>query len=521
MNKFPLWSEFEYKYPSEKERQDRLEDIARGLFCKLYNIKYGIFQYVNHMGNETEVIERDGEVIGFQAKYFKKTISKHKLIESIGNAKKDNPTQTKVIIYMNLAFGESTRRKNNTKRTSATKSSDPSVKLSIEKYAEGIGLKVEWVTDKMILDQVAHIKWMRDVFFEVNNDYEDLYAFERRNTEELLAPIETNIIYENQPIKVPRTQIIDKLVDGISHRKSYVIHGEGGCGKTAIIKDLFERIRDNKIPVCIRRAQSLNVVRVDEIFRAHKNFTIEQFLEVYQDTDAKVFVIDSAERLQEIDDLGPVFNLLKRLFENRWSVLFTVRDVYYGDLCEDLKITYRLNCETISVDALSDEELEKLAAQLHVLLPDNPDFKSRLCNIFYLGFYLSYYATIRQEESYQSFINHVWHKKVVGNSRRKGIGLDREKCFLHIVRDRMNNSSFYLDKTRYESVPLQELLSDEIIAETDSGIFIAHDIYEEWGVLQIINQEWNRKSSISVFFYTHRLIVCDKTNIPAVVDGRI
>ena len=500
MNKFPLWSEFEYKYPSEKERQDRLEDVARGLFCKRYDIGYGIFQYVNHMGNETEVIERDGEVIGFQAKYFRKTISKKKLVESIGNAKEDNPTQTKVIIYMNLAFGESTKRKNNTKRTSATKSSDSSVKLSVEKYAEGIGLKVEWVTDKMILDQVARIKWMRDVFFEVNNDYEDLYAFERRNTEELLAPIETNIIYENQPIKVPRTQIIDKLVDGISHHKSYVIHGEGGCGKTAIIKDLFERIRDNKIPVCIRRAQSLNVVRVDEIFRSHKNFTIEQFLEIYQDTDTKVFVIDSAERLQEIDDLGPVFNLLKRLSENGWSVLFTVRDVYYGDLCEDLKITYRLKYETISVDALLDEELEKLAAQLHVLLPDNPDFKSRLCNIFYLGFYLSYYATIRQEESYQSFINHVWHKKVVGNSRRKGIGLDREKCFLHIVRDRMNNSSFYLDKTRYESVPLQELLSDEIIAETDSGIFIAHDIYEEWGVLQIINQEWNRKSSISDFF---------------------
>ena len=128
MRKFPTWSEFEYKYPTEAERRDRMEDLARCLFCKRFDIKYGIYQSINQTGNETDVIEREGEVIGFQSKYFVKTINKTKIIDSIQKAKRENPNQTKIIVYMNLSFGTANRKKTVAKGNNKSKREESQVK---------------------------------------------------------------------------------------------------------------------------------------------------------------------------------------------------------------------------------------------------------------------------------------------------------------------------------------------------------------------------------------------------------
>jgi hypothetical protein len=101
----PSWDSFQAKYPTEETQRARFEDLVRSLFCRRYNIKYGIFQCVNHAGNETNTIRVGNEIIGFQAKYFKNEINDQIIIESIITAKRRNPEQTKIIIYTNLTFG--------------------------------------------------------------------------------------------------------------------------------------------------------------------------------------------------------------------------------------------------------------------------------------------------------------------------------------------------------------------------------------------------------------------------------
>ena len=488
MRKYPSWSEFAYKYSSEEEQRARFEDLARCLFCHRFHIPYGIYQAVNHIGNETEVICRDGEIIGFQAKFFKRSIQKEQIIESIEKAKRENPSQTKMILYTNLSFGA----KNKTKRTN--------VQNDIAAYALTKGLEIEWSTDKMILDQVAGIEWIYDVFFSVDSIYATLYAAETKNTESILNPIESEINFQGKRVKVPRTSLLSQLKDKIAAHTHCVIYGEGGCGKTALVKDLYTLLKDENIPVCIRKAQSLKVNKIDEIFQYTKNYTIDEFLNLYHDTPAKVFVIDSAERLQEIDDNEPIYNLLKYLAGNGWSLVFTVRNVYWGDLCDDLKMTYRLDYETFSIDTISEAELDRYADELQITLPKNKNFKQRLCNLFHLRFYLQYYASIKQDASYQVFISHVWDEKVIGHNRQHGYGLEREICYLQIVRARMNSSDFFLDESDFSPRPLSGLISDEVIGQTASGIFITHDIYEEWGIYKIIEKEWSRKKDIPQFF---------------------
>ena len=48
---FPDWKSFEYKYRGRE--QDAFEDLARSLFRKEMGIRYGLFQRINHKGNET------------------------------------------------------------------------------------------------------------------------------------------------------------------------------------------------------------------------------------------------------------------------------------------------------------------------------------------------------------------------------------------------------------------------------------------------------------------------------------
>lgn len=96
-------------------------------------------------------------------------------------------------------------------------------------------MEVEWATDKMILQQVLPLPWVQDIFFNIDSDYESIDAYERRHSEECLAPIESAITYQNRTIKVSREAILAGLAEGIREHKNYVIYGEGGW-KARVLK---------------------------------------------------------------------------------------------------------------------------------------------------------------------------------------------------------------------------------------------------------------------------------------------
>ena len=81
------------------------EDLARYLFRKKYDVSYALPYFKNHPGNETAVIKRGDEVIGFQAKYFENEIDANNIVHSIKRAKEWYPDQTLLVIYTNKEFG--------------------------------------------------------------------------------------------------------------------------------------------------------------------------------------------------------------------------------------------------------------------------------------------------------------------------------------------------------------------------------------------------------------------------------
>lgn len=274
---YPDWQTFAYKYRGRE--QAAFEDLARTLFRKEMGIRSGLFQRVNHKGNETDVIAKEGKVIGFQAKYFTNGIKAGDIIDSMKGAKESHPEQTHYYIYCNQTFGNPRRKK-------GAKETDPipqktRVEESIEDAASDLGLILVWKLDKAILDETISERWIYDVFFNVDGKLESLITEEVKHTETAFANIGYTCQYQSQSIHIPRTQTIAHI-EGMQASSLYVIHGEGGCGKSAILHEFLEKHR-NEYPIYYRKASVLNVKSLAQVFHQGNPYTMDDFKGAYKD----------------------------------------------------------------------------------------------------------------------------------------------------------------------------------------------------------------------------------------------
>ena len=128
------WNAFKTKFNGKE--QITFEYLAYQLFCSEHKKPIGLMGYTNQSGIEKEPIFVDKDCIGFQAKFYNTKISSNKkdIIDSIKKAKAKNPKLTKIFIYLNQEFSESSNK--------AKK--DPRYKVEIETTAQNIKIDVEW-----------------------------------------------------------------------------------------------------------------------------------------------------------------------------------------------------------------------------------------------------------------------------------------------------------------------------------------------------------------------------------------
>lgn len=484
------WNNFKSKF-NEKERIV-FERLAYMLFCYEFNIRVGIFRFKNQTGIETEPIEVDGLKVGFQAKYYDTKLSDNKddIIDSLQKAKSKNTSLNKILIYTNQELSESSKKG---EKKSA-------YQTEIEQAAQKISIDIEWRLLSHFEKQlsVPENEYLAQYFFGLGNGVIDFLDKLKAHSENILFAIQTDIGFKEQKIKIDRKNDLSKLTN--NETQIIILAGEGGSGKTALIKELFS---NQSNPCYVLKAAEFTKPSTTVIFNQFGFYDMSDFLHFHEDEPKKIFVIDSAEKLSDLENQDVFIELLSALIKNSWQIIFTTRNSYLDDLCFQMVEVYRLPFDIIKLENLTTVELEGLSATFHFKIPDNPRLQSLISNLFYLNEYLANYDIINGQTDVLKFRDILWQKRIQNSKFKKdNIHLERGRCFLNFAKQRCDTGNFFLSGDLCKNEILSLLEKDEIIKYEPSqdGYFITHDIYEEWALEKLIEKEYATLLSHSSFF---------------------
>jgi hypothetical protein len=474
----PDWNKFKAKF--SENPQNNFEWFCYLLFCQEFNRPFGIFRYKNQSGIETNPIIKDKEVIGWQAKFYETTLSDHKddLIGMITKSKRDYPNLTKVIFYTNQEWGQG-RSQN-----------DPQAKVAVEQKAKELKIEIEWRTASFFESPFVTVdnEIIAQHFFSLDKSIVYLLKEKQAHSESILNQINTYITFNGEKIEVDRSDLLQKLKEEIEQTQVLILSGVGGVGKTAVIKKFYEDQKEN-IPFYIFKASEFELNNVNNLF---ESFSLQDFLKAHKDEKNKIIVIDSAEKLLDLQDTDPFKEFLSALINNNWKIIFTARSSYLLDLEIQFIDNYETTPSKFYIKNLSQEELENLSYIYNFNLPADQKLLELIKNPFYLNEYLKFYK--REEDiDYLNFKEKLWNK-IIKKSKPS-----REQCFLQIAFQRANEGQFFITPNCNETV-LNSLMNDGVLGYETTGYFITHDIYEEWALEKIIESEFIKKENNSGFF---------------------
>ncbi|MGV8026641.1 MAG: AVAST type 4 anti-phage nuclease Avs4 [Anaerolineaceae bacterium] len=471
----PNWDIFKAKF--NENPQGNLEWFCYLLFCKQYNRTFGLFRYKNQSAIETDPIYIEDCVIGWQAKFYETTLSsnKDKILSTIQKTKRDYPDITKILFYTNQEWGQSKGKK-------------PKGLEEIETKAKELKVILEWKTasffesEFVTTDNELYAKYFFSYDKSIFNIIEDL----QKHTQTILNEIRTYIPYNDKCIEIDRNKLLEELMN--EKQGVVILSGAGGVGKTVLVKNLYEQLK-GKIPFFVFKATEFELRSLNDLFGI---FSFYDFINAFNDEEYKIIVIDSSERLLDLKNSDPFKEFLSEIIRSKWKIIFTTRENYLENLNYQFFEIYNIVPRNVPISNLDLNELFLLSNEYSFSLPKDEKLLELIRNPFYLNEYLKFYND--EELGYIEFKNKLWNKNITKSKPK------RELCFLQVVFESAKNGQFYLNPNCDHDILDDELVKDGVLGYESSGYFITHDIYEEWGLERIINNEYLKKSNNLEFF---------------------
>jgi len=473
----PDWNSFKAKF--SENPQDAFEWFCYLLICREFDKTKGIFRYINQSRIETNPIEFDDQVIGWQAKFYETTLSQHKadMIKGLDGCHEEYPDVNKMLFFTNQEWGQ------------GQDGGDSQVKVDVEAKAKQYGIEIVW-RQKSFFESPFVCQDNDSIsshFF--TPDSGALFAAINRQitTKAILDEIKTSIPFAGKDFEVDRSEVIRTVLN--TTNKIIVINGFGGVGKTSVIKRLFRTIEDQESYLCLFRANEFYSDSINAVFGS---VDPTEFARLHQEDCGRTVVFDSAEKLAEVNDLTTFRRTLRAFTNAGWRVIFTTRNHHAEDLQYIISDMVGQPALKIQIPLIGEEELKELSSTHEFVLPRDERLLDLIRIPFYLSEYLSNLAE-NQELDYQVFKGKLWSKIIMkGNS-------EREQCFLRIASSRARSGSFFINFEHHEPL-LSEFHKDGVLGYTNSSYFIAHDIFEEWALEKYIQGKYLSRSSNDNFF---------------------
>jgi len=488
----PNWGVFSAKFNGKETAT--FQWLCYLLFCQEFKLPLGVNRYANHAGIESDPIKVGDDFIGWQAKFYTTSLSRHtkELISAIDSAKKNHPELTKIIFYLNKDFGQS-------KGGSPAKG-----KGDIEKHAKENGIEITWNNSGFFETPFVSIEnaTIAKHFFRMDKSVFNLIDELNTHTESILGLIQDRIEFGEEKISLDRKSTLETLVKSTEGHTPVILSGEGGVGKTVVIKKFYDQLK-NQAPFFVFKSTEFNRVNINELTKQYGDFTALDLINAFSDTETKYIVFDSAEKLADINDQTVFEEFLTLLLKNKWKIIFTTRRNYLGDLKNVLIDLYHTSFQSIDISLLTEAEVRKLSIAHNFNLPTNTRMLNILCNPFYLNEYLQNYTSIKKDITYTDFKKVLWDKQIARSTiHAKNIHIRRTECFIGLAKKRANEGNFFIKSDGFDQDALSALMKDEIIGydEDTLGYFIAHDIYEEWALERLIEASFLQFSELIDFY---------------------
>lgn len=474
----PNWGIFDAKF--NENPQHNFEWFCYLLFCRKFNMMYGIFRYKNQAAIENDPINESGNVIGWQAKYYTNALSNHtdELLYTVTKAKDKYPEISKIYVFCNQEWGQ-------------YKGGKPKGQIAIEDKAEKLDITIIWKLTSFFESEFVTLecKEISKHFFSYEKSIFDAIEQQQKRSQNILYEINTQIAFKDEKIRIDRKGITEELIN--SKNNVSIVSGAGGIGKTAEIKILFERLSE-KTPFFVFKAKEFELRSINELF---KDYSYQDFLIELKKIETKYIIIDSAEKLLELNNTDPFKEFLSAILQDKWNIIFTTRENYLEILNYQFFEIFNIVPSNISIRKIDEVELIELSTKYNFTLPKDSKFRELISIPFYLKEYLKHYD-INEDSNYTDFKNKLW-KRTVRKTKP-----ERERCLIKIATERANSGLFYVQPECDHAILDDELIKDGLLGYEDAGYFITHDIYEEWALEKYIKITYTARSSVSDFFDT-------------------
>ena len=442
-----------FKTVNSGKEEKAFERLSYCLFCYEFKQPIGVFRYFNQHSIETQPVEINDEVVGFQSKFYDASVTlsskEQELTDTVNSAKIKYPQMTKLCFYINKKF------------TQNKKGTAPKYKLNIEKAGKSIGVTVEWrvlshFEQMLALPELAHIC---DLYF--NNDKGISYfcnqVFTHRDL--ILDAIGTEITYKGNTICFNHS--LDNITHFINNSKNVLfIQGLSGIGKSAVIKKFVETVKDT-IPVALFRATDINVSIVAELSNKFGNYTLDDFLKLFNNENQKVIIIDSAEKILFFENQQTTFDVINSALKHNWKLILTVKRELTEALTKLLNQIDKPESVEISV---SIEELKVKANEHNIILPTNKKMLELLCRPMFLKLWIDVNKT--DINNISAFFDVIWSDIILKTTSKKGnMPVQRKDVVLSI-----SQNEFEGNYSGYSGISKSDVLS---LLEQD-GILIQH-----------------------------------------------
>lgn len=296
-------------------------------------------------------------------------------------------------------------------------------------------------------------------------------------------------------VRINRNNNFQELLEASEAAEFVFLSGERGCGKSSLIREFAEYMKD-RAPVFCVRTEDLDKAHLDNVFSSiGLKGSIGELQEGFALMPMKYLLIESLEKLLELQHTAAFTDLLQFVRKNLgWTIIASGRNYAYQQIMFNFLQPSGVFCSTVFIKEFTEDQIQDLSEKLGSLKPllNNKYIKPLLRNPFFTE--IAYRITQAGTEflisdGEREFQAAVWRDIISKEHvRLDGMPLKRRQTFIDIAVKRAKQMVYGIPVLEFDPVAILKLEEDNLIIRNPINglISLAHDVLEDWALVRYI-----------------------------------